>query len=107
MIRYANFPKIRDHLAAVLAALAAAHAIGLIDIAGYLPQGALALDRLPAQIIGVALCGLVYAIVITTLVRRRLVKGPLYRCAETRPAQDYGKAYHPASKRLLESWQYR
>lgn len=99
--------KARDHLAALLAALVCGHVIGLIDLAGALPRGVMALDRFSGQIIGAAMCGLVYAIVLTTLYRRRLVSGPLYRCGETRPVTDYGRRFESGSVKLLDGWQYR
>lgn len=107
MIRYAKILKVRDHLTAVLATLASAHIIGLIELVGWLPRGTLALSHVSGQLLGAALCGVVYAIVITLLCRRRLVAGPLYRCGETRPAQDYGRAFHAGEHRLLDGWQYR
>ncbi len=99
--------KARDHLAALLAALACGHVIGLIDLLGALPSGAIALDRLSGQMIGAVLCCLVYAIVLTMLYRRRLVSGPLYRCGETRPVTDHGRRFEPGPARLLDGWQYR
>ncbi|MDM7955091.1 hypothetical protein [Blastomonas sp.] len=107
MTRHGITPRLRDHLAALLAALASAYAIGLADLAGYLPQGVAALDRPSGQIIGTAVCLLVYALVLTWACRRRLVAGPLYHCGESRPARDYGSRYEPGPDRLLEGWQYR
>lgn len=107
MIHHASLLKIRDHAIAVLLAVAAWHVVGLIDVVGFLPHATVALDRLSGQAIGMALCGLVYAIVITALARRRVVAGPLYRCGETRPASDHGKSFAHGSGRLLDSWQYR
>lgn len=98
---------LRDHAAALLVALATAHTIGLVDLAAWLPQGVLGLDRVPGTVLGAALCGLAYALVLGTLYRRRLVTGPLYRCAETRPPEDFGTSYSPGEVRLLDSWHYR
>lgn len=107
MKRFAPMLKVRDHLTALLATLACAHVIGLISVAGFLPHGSITLDRPSGQILGAVLCGLVHAIVLTLLYRRRLVAGPLYRCGESRPAADYGKRYEPGTDRILDSWHYR
>ena len=107
MTRFARILKWRDHATALLAALATAHVLGLIDLAGWLPPGFRASRDPAGLIIGAAICGLVHAIVLAALYRRRLVKGPLYRCAESRPAQDFGKPYRPGTARLFDGWQYR
>lgn len=107
MTRMAHILRWRDHAAAVLAALATAHAIGLVELAGWVPHGQLAPGGPFRVLLGAAVCGIVYALVVGLLYRRRLVAGPLYRCGETRPAEDFGKPYHPSGDRLLESWQYR
>jgi hypothetical protein len=107
MFRMTTLLKIRDHLAAALAALACAHAIGLLDLSAVLPRGVLALPGLPGQVIGAAVCGLVYAFAVTLLYRRRLVAGPLYRCGATRPAHFHEHTFKPGGQRLLEGWQYR
>lgn len=99
--------KMRDHLAALAAAVLCAHAIGLVRLLDSLPQGTLLIEGRAGQLTGVALCALVHAIVLTALYRRRLVAGPLYRCGETRPVDAYGKPYRPGTSRLLESWHYR
>lgn len=99
--------KIRDHLAALAVSLLCAHAIGLIRLAEFLPQGELLIAGRPGQAVGVAVCALVHAILLHLLYRRRLVAGPLYRCGETRPADAYGKPYRPGTSTLLESWHYR
>ncbi len=110
MIRHPLLHKARDHLAAMLATLACAHIVGLLGLAGaarFLPHGVIALDPVSGQLIGAAMCGLTYALVLTWLVRRRLVAGPLYRCGESRPDADYGKSFAPGESRLLDGWQYR
>lgn len=107
MIRHANILRSRDHLTAMLAALAAAYATGPSGLADWWPQGLLSPDRLPGQAIGTGICVLVYALIATWLSRRRLVTGPLYRCGASRPARDYGKRFEPGRARLLESWHYR
>lgn len=99
--------RIRDHLAALAAAMLCAHAVGLVRLADFIPQGSLLIDGRAGQLGGVALCALVHAIILTGLYRRRLVAGPLYRCGETRPADDYGKPYRPGTSSLLQSWHYR
>lgn len=107
MNRHTATLMIRDHLAALLAAMACAHIIGLVSLAGFLPRDFLALDRFSGQLVDAALCLLVYASMLAALYRRRLVTGPLYRCGETRPVTDYGKQFEPGPVRLLDSWQYR
>lgn len=99
--------RMRDHLAALAAAVLCAHSIGLVRLLDFLPQGSLLIEGRAGQLTGVALCALVHAIVLTALYRRRLVAGPLYRCGETRPLQAYGQPYRPGTSRLLESWHYR
>ena len=99
--------RMRDHLAALAAAMLCAHAIGLIRLSDFIPHGSLLIEGRVGQLTGVALCALVHAFVLTGLYRRRLVAGPLYRCGETRPADAYGKPYRPGTSRLLESWHYR
>ena len=99
--------RMRDHLAALSAAVLCAHAIGLIHLSGHVPQGSLLIAGRAGQLAGVALCALVHAIVLTALYRRRLVAGPLYRCGETRPLHAYGQPYRPGTSSLLESWHYR
>lgn len=96
-----------DHAAALLVALATVHTLGLVNLAAWLPPGVLGLDRVPGHILGAGLCGLAYALVLGALYRRRLITGPLYRCAETRPPEDFGKSYSPGEARLLDSWHYR
>lgn len=103
----ANIIRLRDQIAAIAAAFACAHAVGLIDLSHRLPQGALLGGGPAGRWIGLALCALVYAIVLTWLYRRRLVAGPLYRCGATRPHEDYGKPYRPGTSQLLEGWHYR
>lgn len=103
----ATLLKLRDHLAAMVASVLCAHAIGLIRLSDLVPQGTLLIDGRAGQLIGVALCALVHAIVLTLLYRRRLVAGPLYRCGETRPLHAYGQPYRPGTSSLLESWHYR
>lgn len=99
--------RLQDHAAAWLAVLATAHIIGLIELAGWLPHGTLALPGPAGMVMAVGLCGLTYAVVLAALHRRRLIKGALYRCAETRPPGDFGKAYQRGDTRLLDSWHYR
>lgn len=99
--------RMRDHLAALAAAMLCAHAIGLIRLSDFVPHGSLLIEGRAGQLIGVALCALAHAIVLTALYRRRLVAGPLYRCGETRPADAYGRPYRQGTSRLLESWHYR
>ena len=106
MLSFTHF-RMRDHLAALAAAMLCAHAIGLVHLSGYVPQGTLLIDGRAGQLAGVALCAFVHAIVLTALYRRRLVAGPLYRCGETRPTDAFGKPYRPGTSRLLESWHYR
>lgn len=103
----AHILRLRDHAVAISAALACAHAIGLVELARMVPQCARLADSLAGQGIGLGLCALVYAIVLTPLYRRRLVAGPLYRCGATRPYLDYAKRYQPGTSRLLDSWHYR
>jgi hypothetical protein len=98
---------VREHCGALLAALAAAHAIGLVEMSALVPRAMLAGAMPTGQLIGTAVCAMVYVIVLAWLHRRRLVPGPLYRCGETRPPEAYGKAYIPGTTRLLEGWQYR
>ncbi|WP_430386581.1 hypothetical protein [Blastomonas fulva] len=110
MNRHPFLLRVRDHLAAMLATLVCAHTIGLVDLAGLarmLPHGVIGLDKGTGQLIGAALCGLTYALVLTWQLRRRLVAGPLYRCGESRPDADYGKSFAPGDSRLLDGWQYR
>ena len=99
--------KLRDHIVAVAATLACAHAIGLIQLHPGVPHGALLAAGSAGQGIGLALCALAYAIMITLLYRRRLVAGPLYRCGATRPYRDYAKPYQQGTSSLLDSWHYR
>jgi hypothetical protein len=99
--------RLRDYAAAIAAALACAHGIGLVELTPIVPQGALLASGLAGQGIGLAVCAFVYAIVLTALYRRRLVAGPLYRCGATRPREDYAKPYQPGTSRLLEGWHYR
>jgi len=107
MTRFGNILKWRDHAVAVLVALASAHGIGLVDLASWLPRSSLSINGLPGVLMGAALCGLAYVLVLGMLYRRRLVTGPLYRCGETRPKSNFGKCYQPGDTRLLDSWQYR
>lgn len=106
MIRSATPLKLRDHLTALLGALALAHIIGLADRAGYLPYGVVGLDPVAGQMIAMASCVLVYALAASWLYRRRLVAGPLYRCGASRPAGDYGTRFEPGRDRLLDGWHY-
>lgn len=107
MTNRSTLAKFRDHLAALLAALACGHVIGLVDVFGVLPDGVMALDRLSGRLIDAALCALVYGIVLTVMHRQRVVSGPLYRCGESRPVADYSRRFETGSVRLLDGWQYR
>lgn len=104
---HANILKLRDHIAAMAASLACAHGIGLIDLHPAIPQGSLLADGLAGQVVGLALSALAYAIIATLLYRHRLVRGPLYRCGETRPHRDYAQPYQKGTSSLLDSWHYR
>ena len=99
--------RMRDHLAALAVAILCAHAIGLVRLSDFVPRGSLLIEGRAGQLIGVALCALAHAIVLTALNRRRLVAGPLYRCGETRPPDASDQQYRPGTSRLLESWHYR
>ncbi len=99
--------RIRDHLAALAAAISCAQAIGLVCLFDGLPHGTLLIEGRAGQLLGVALCALAHAIVLAALYRRRLVAGPLYRCGETRPAETFDTPYRPGTSSLLESWHYR
>ncbi|PXW67620.1 hypothetical protein C7451_12617 [Blastomonas natatoria] len=99
--------KVRDHVAALGASLLCAQAAGLIWVVPFLRKGELLIDGRAGQLVALALCALVYAVLLHLLYRRRLVAGPLYRCGETRPPGAYGKPYHTGSSTLLESWHYR
>lgn len=107
MILPVTLLRMRDHLAALAAAVLCAHAIGLVCLSDFIPHGSLLIEGHAGQLIGVALCALAHAIVLTALYRRRLIAGPLYRCGETRPPDAYGQPYRPGTSRLLESWHYR
>ncbi|WP_373488336.1 hypothetical protein [Blastomonas sp.] len=96
----------RDHALAGTATLATAHAIGLIETFDWLPQGMTAITGLAGLMLAAAACGLVYALVLGLLYRRRLVAGPLYRCGESRPAEAYDKPYEANGDRLFDHWQY-
>lgn len=107
MTRHARLLKWHDHAAALLAALLIAHVIGLIELASWLPQGALAMHGLRGQMIAVGVCVLSHLVLLAAMRRRRIVKGPLYRCGETRPLGDLGAPYQSTGERLLDGWQYR
>ncbi|WP_017670053.1 hypothetical protein [Blastomonas sp. AAP53] len=99
--------RLRDHAIAILAALACAHAIGLVELSRSIPHGALLAAGTAEQGIGLALCTLAHALVLTWLYRRRMKPGPLYRCGATRPYRDYAKPYQRGTSQLLEGWHYR
>lgn len=107
MTRPVKLLKWHDHAAALLAALVVAHVIGLIEFASWLPQGSVTLDGLRGQMIAAAVCVLSYLVLLAAMRRRRIVKGPLYRCGETRPVGDLGASYQSTGDRLLDGWQYR
>lgn len=106
MSRFSHL-RMRDHLAALAVSVLFAQAIGLIRIVDLAPHGALLVEGRAGQLAGVALCALGHALVLTSLHRRRLSAGPLYRCGETRPPHAYGKPYRSGTSSLLESWHYR
>ena len=107
MSLHAHILKLRDHIVAIAATLACAHAIGLIQLHPVVLHGALLAAGLTGQGTGLALSALVYAIILTLLYRRRLVVGPLYRCGATRPHRDYARPYQRGTSPLLDSWHYR
>lgn len=106
MNRLASLLKLRDRLVALLAAFGVAGATGFADLTDNLPKDELIHGQPLEQVVGMALGAIAYAIMMTWLYRKRLVKGPLFRCGESRPASDYGTRFEPGGVRLLDGWHY-